>query len=243
MKRILIISYWLLALILIAIVVMSLGYTFPESLFIATFFLPGAFLTLYLPSKLLQDRKRAFKGVVYVTLAIIIAEVFLVMSAHFIILGMRGALSQVDKWENMPEILMNPVFIVIVESAFVAGNYFLWKRLRTRYPDNGRQLSFVSERHNVTVAVCDILYVESNDTETTVVLSDGTRYRNRTPISRWADLLGDSFIRVHRSYLVNTSAVDSMSSDSISVCGICLPVSRNYRDSVREFYHRKLSNG
>ena len=51
-------------------------------------------------------------------------------------------------------------------------------------------------------------------------------------ISQWANLLGDDFLRIHRSYLVNIAVATLASPDSVTVCGTELPVSRKYKDSV-----------
>ena len=55
MKKVIISSYWTIAVLLISLVVMSLGYTFPESLFIAATFLPGAFFSLYFPENFFRE--------------------------------------------------------------------------------------------------------------------------------------------------------------------------------------------
>ena len=91
--------------------------------------------------------------------------------------------------------------------------------------------------------VADILYVESNDTVTNVVLAGGKRFRNKTSISRWEDILGEPFIRVHRSYLVRKDAIDEVTSESVKLGQLSLPLSRSHRDNVRTFYQRKLLKG
>ena len=42
MKRFLIISYWVVSILLVAVVLTSIGYRFLEALFIGSMFLPGA---------------------------------------------------------------------------------------------------------------------------------------------------------------------------------------------------------
>ena len=42
MKRLLIISYWIVSILLVALVLTSVGYQFLEALFIGSMFLPGA---------------------------------------------------------------------------------------------------------------------------------------------------------------------------------------------------------
>ena len=47
MKRLLVISYWVVSVLLVSIVLTSLGYRFLEALFVGTMFLPGALAARY----------------------------------------------------------------------------------------------------------------------------------------------------------------------------------------------------
>ena len=47
MKRFLIISYWVVSILLVALVLTSIGYSFLEALFIGSMFLPGALAAKY----------------------------------------------------------------------------------------------------------------------------------------------------------------------------------------------------
>ena len=84
----------------------------------------------------------------------------------------------------------------------------------------------------MTLHMDDILYVESNDDATTVVASDGRRFKNYTPISQWEAILSPHFIRIHRSFLVNRTAVTRIDVDLLYIDDIHLPISRKYKDAV-----------
>ena len=235
MKKVIIVAYWAIAVLLISLIVLSLGYTFSESLFIGAVFLPGAFFSIYFPERI--SRQGSVKDLVYVLTGTLVAEIFLILSTHFIILEMRNDFDVVGiDYFDLPGILVNPVFIIVIIAAFAAGNYFIWKWLERKYPDMDGKVTFVSERRKVTLMKNEIEYVESNDTQTFVVACDGRRYRNRTPISQWESLLGGQFMRIHRSYLVRRDAVTEVVPDSVSVkCGAVLPVLRGYKDKVNAF--------
>ena len=141
---------------------------------------------------------------------------------------------------DLPGILVNPVFIMVLIVAFAAGNFFIWKWLEKKFPSDNGKVTFVSERHKVSLVKNEIEYVESNDTQTFVVDGGGKRYRNRTPISQWENLLGKDFIRIHRSYLVRRDAVKDVLADSVSLAGgSVLPVSRSYRDKTAQSFAQK----
>jgi DNA-binding LytR/AlgR family response regulator len=84
----------------------------------------------------------------------------------------------------------------------------------------------------VTLLTEQILYVESNDAETWVHTLDGERYRNKTNISQWEQILEDDFLRTHRSFLVNINQVTKMETDSIQLGETSIPVSRKYKEVV-----------
>ena len=76
--------------------------------------------------------------------------------------------------------------------------------------------------------------LESNDTEVRVVTTSGEGHRNKTGIGQWENLLGQEFLRIHRSYLVNTALASLTSPDTVTVGGVELPVSRKYKERVLE---------
>jgi DNA-binding LytR/AlgR family response regulator len=49
-------------------------------------------------------------------------------------------------------------------------------------------------------------------------------------------VLGPGFVRIHRAFLVNRAEMKVLSSESVSVAGKELPVSRKYKDSVQQIY-------
>jgi len=110
MKRFLVISYWVVSILLVAVVLTSVGYSFLEALFIGSMFLPGA-----LAAKYFFPKVKGVKDTVFVTLGILVGEMLLFLIAHYIILTFRVNLPVwVLEWPDIPHILTNPVFIAII---------------------------------------------------------------------------------------------------------------------------------
>ena len=84
----------------------------------------------------------------------------------------------------------------------------------------------------MTLPKDDILYVESNDDATIIVASGGRRFKNYTPISHWEAILVPHFIRIHRSFLVNKTAITRIDVDILYIDDIQLPISRKYKETV-----------
>ena len=216
MKRFLVISYWVVSILLVAVVLTSIGYRFLEALFIGSMFLPGA-----LAAKYFFPKVRGVKDTVFLVLGILMAEILLFLIAHYLILTYRENLPlPMWDWPDLPQILTNPVFIAIILTALAAGSYFFESWLDWKRPTK------------VTLPLEEILYVESNDDITTVIATGDRRFRNKTPISQWEAILSPNFLRIHRSYLVNKEAITRVDGDLLYVDDIELPVSRKYKDAV-----------
>lgn len=234
MKRLLIISYWVVSILLVAILLSSLGYRFVEAVFIGTMFLPGALAAKYFfPKVEYRNRRAGVKNTVYIVLGILVAEMLLFLLAHYYVTMYRKNISE---WTVLPEILTNPIFIAMILTMLATGCYFFESWLNRKRPTPPAPVTFTSFRKPVTLRREEILYVESNDNATTVVATDGRRFKNITPISQWEASLKPQFIRIHRSYLVNKDAVTGVDVDLLNIGDIQLPISRKYKDRVAELF-------
>ena len=203
------------------------------SVFIAALFLPGALAVKYFFSKVsFSNKAEGIKNCVFITLGVIAGEIFLFILAHWTICKMRADTADIYEWSEVPKLLVNPVFIAIMIGAFSVLNVLLEKWLDKKYPSGPKTITFLSDRKPVSLSETEILYIESNDSVTTVYASDGRQFRNKTPISQWEASLGDKFVRIHRSYLVNRSAITSVEAGTVMVGDRQLPVSRKYKDHI-----------
>ena len=232
MKRLLVISYWVLSVLLVSMIVTSLGYGFLEALLLGTVFLPGALAARYFFPKVdFKDRRSGIRDTVFIVLGILIAEMLLFVIVEYYIDYLRQ-----NQPVPPPQILTNPVFITLILTLLATGSYFFETWLDRKRPTPPAPIKFTSERKPVTLSIEEILYVESNDDVTIVYATDGRCYRNITPISRWEAILNPHFLRIHRSYLVNKTAVTGVDVDLLYIGETQLPISRKYRDEVLGLY-------
>ena len=234
MKRLLIISYWIVSILLVAMVLVSLGYRFLEALFIGTLFLPGALAAkFFFPKVNFKKRGTGIKDTIFVVLGILVGEMFLFLVAHYYIHLLReGRYIPPDLMPDIPHLLTNPVFIAIILTALAAGCYFFEAWLDRKRPSAPGPISFTSDRKTVSLPREEILYVESNDDATVVVATGGRRFKNSTSISQWEANLSPRFIRIHRAFLVNRDAITRVDVDLLYIGDIQLPISRKYKDAV-----------
>ena len=152
---------------------------------------------------------------------------------------MPKARKPMDKFYLSLAVMTSVAFLGLILTTLSIGDYFWAKWISKRLKAKGRTITFYSERKSVTLPLTEIAYVESNDTEVRIVTLSGESYRNRTGIGQWENLLGEEFLRIHRSYLVNVNSTSLISPDLVSAAGRELPVSRKYKETVHfEFEHR-----
>ena len=241
MRTLVTILYWMLSVVIAALVVSSAGYTFLESLLMGTMFLPGALGAKYLlPKVSFRKRSEGIQGVIYIVLAILVLEYLLILAAntyiHYQRLGGNGSASNYYQMHEMPlpSMIVNPLFITILVSILAIGGSLIDRWLTVKHPEIETPVTFCSMRKKVTLLPSEIVYVESCDTEVIVHASDGRALHNRTPISQWESLLGPGFVRIHRAFLVNSNHVESYNQDTVKVGEESLPVSRKYQKDLKE---------
>lgn len=230
MKRILLtLSYWTASVFIIALTLMSLDYCFADALFVSISFVPGCLvLRFLLPYVSLSEQKKGIINLILVVSAVVLTDMLLVIWCHIM---MNGFL--ISFYDGFPTILVNPAFISIVMLVLTGGDYVLSRCLKSRFQNEAHPVTFTSDYKKVTLDISEILYVESRDTEVWVYATDDRRFRNKTGITQWENLLGEDFLRVHRSYVVKKSVITYVGSESITLQeGTEIPVSRKYKDSV-----------
>ena len=227
MRTILRIAYWPLAVALLAFILVSMEYTWAQAILIGLIFCPCA-----LALEFLMPKARKLRDKVYLSLAIMVAVIVLIIALHF---GVWTSITQgeIQRIKKVPPMLINPAFLGLILTALAIGDYFWARWLSKRFNTEGRTITFYSERKSITLFVADIAYVESNDTEVRIVTVSGDSFRNRTGIGQWENLLGEGFLRIHRSYLINVAFATLSSPETVRVADTELPISRKYKEIVK----------
>lgn len=222
MKHIIIIGSWMIEIILVAFLLTSLGYSFPQALWLGSMFMPVLLMMKYhLP--MLRFERQNIIGMVCLFLSFLVLEYLLLMFCHALISDFNP---------QMPPILTNPVFIILVLAMLLVFDTWIGFVLDKKFGKTPASVTFTSERTKITLNTSDILYVESLDTETRLHTLEGEVYRSRTPISQWQQILEDDFLRTHRSFLVNSKYIISASEDEVMLGETTIPISRKYKSQA-----------
>ena len=231
-KILLIVGYWIVAMLVTALLLVSLDYDLGQAVLLSMTFLPSALaLAFFLPKvDKSQSRKNRILDTVYIILGVMALAfffIFLCQSLFFSTFNDDGF----RVWD-LPSMLRNPIFIAAILALLAYGHYLLVTWLEKRYPST-KPITFTSDYKKVSLKKEDILYIESRDSEVWIVARDGQTYRNRNGITQWENLLGPGFLRIHRAFLVNLNEATLSSLETVTVAGHELPVSRKYKESVR----------
>lgn len=226
------IAYWAVAIITVAIILLSLDYSFAKALFMSSLFLPGAVAAKFFLAQIKKDgSSKSVMNILYVFGGIAIMEFLLIVCGHRLLEYIEEQ-NPLYLGIGVADILVNPIFVAVIIFLILTGEHFVLQSYKGE-PEVSI-VSFTSDRHKVILSRGDIVYIESNDSEVWIYATEGRRFRNKTGITQWGNVLGEDFIRVHRSYIVNKYFVASVSMESLTLSeGIAIPVSRKYRDSVK----------
>ena len=229
------IAYWAAALIIVAMILLSLDYSFAEALFMSSLFLPGVIAAKFFLAQVRKDASsNSAMNAVYIFGAIAVMEFLLIVCGHRL-------LEYIEKQNplylgiGVADILVNPIFVAVIIFLILAGEHMVLQKYKD--VNEVRTISFTSDRHKIILNRNEIVYIESNDSEVWVYATEQRRFRNKTGITQWENLLGEDFIRVHRSFIVRKEAIQETLSDSLTLAdGTSIPVSRKYREAVASLW-------
>ena len=227
-----IVAYWVAAMLVTALILLSLDYDLWHALMMSLTFLPSAMaLSFFLPKvDSRRGRRQQILDTAYIILGVMVMAFVLIFIIQAVLIRVYSTPSN-REW-FLPAMLRNPVFVAAILALLAFGHYLLVKWLDKRFPTE-KPITFTSDYKKVTLKKEDILFIESRDSEVWISARDGQIYRNRTPITQWENLLGPDFVRIHRAFLVNKAEASLSTPDTVSVAGKELPISRKYKDSAR----------
>jgi DNA-binding LytR/AlgR family response regulator len=104
--------------------------------------------------------------------------------------------------------------------------------MQNKKQDSPGYISFRSDRKMIKVALNDILYIESIKDYIKVITATNTVITKQSISSVEEMLSNEMFIRIHRSYIVALSKIESYNNELVWIAKKELPISRMYRHEV-----------
>jgi DNA-binding LytR/AlgR family response regulator len=98
-------------------------------------------------------------------------------------------------------------------------------------------LEIISNRKMTKIPYDEIIYIESLS-DYIKVITINEEIVSKDKISRLAERLPDIFLRIHRSFIINTDRIKEVSFDELRVDDVRLNIGRSYRKVVKEILKR-----
>ena len=96
-------------------------------------------------------------------------------------------------------------------------------------------LVITANRKKTQIAYDEIMYIESLSDYVLIYTSQET-IRSKMKISHLAQDLPEHFLRIHRSFIVNSHRILSTTNNSIQLENVQLNIGRSYRNEIKEFF-------
>lgn len=90
------------------------------------------------------------------------------------------------------------------------------------------------DRKQVKVNFDEILYIESLKDYIKIHLSK-EQHVTKTSISSFLEKLDDRFVRIHRSYIINTNKITAYTKNDIEINQMEIPIGENFRKNIEAF--------
>lgn len=116
---------------------------------------------------------------------------------------------------------------------YLGENIFLNENLHSEIIQEKSDFIFVrSDRKMIKINFSEINYIESFSDYIKLHLQNNTIITRETITSIEAKLPKNDFIRIHRSFIVSISKIDSFTNEFIEVKNNAIPISRSYKKDV-----------
>jgi two-component system response regulator LytT len=122
-------------------------------------------------------------------------------------------------------------FILLIRHYFVDQQAIVSLEERQAQQESG-YFTIRSNRQTMKVRFDELLYVESLDDYIKMHMAGGEELVSKERISHMELTLPDSFVRIHRSFIVNQEKISSFTREHVVAGGKELPISRTYKQEV-----------
>jgi len=233
-------AYWISILIVFTII---FGFSW-KSYWLAFYFslllLPVVVVTTYVftsvlvPKYLLKGHYKTFALYFFYLLVVSLYMEMLVSVFSFVVIAEANQ-ELVDLEGISIFILGITLYLIVFVSSFIKLFIEFKKRerlvetLKTAQEKNEQQtLTVRVDRKNMLIPLDDMQYIESLS-DYVKIITKKTEYITREKISSLHKKLPDRFVRIHRSFIVNSDKVISFSKTGVSLNHNQLPISRTYK--------------
>lgn len=247
------ISYWIFVLLVLSLTFGLSWGNKTAAFFFVSMLLPIVMGTSYffnyvlVPKFYLTKRYARFAFYTFCTaiVSVYLEIIVLVFSYVYIVdLNYENLSPNASKIALLAVILYLMVFIgsfLLMMSQIVENEQVIQKLLVEKEKVKKSFLEIMSNRRITKIPYDDIVYIESLSDYIKVITID-KEIISKEKISRLSERLPDTFLRIHRSFIINTERIKERSLDEVLVDDIRLNIGRSYRKAVKELLNNNNNN-
>ncbi|WKN42128.1 LytR/AlgR family response regulator transcription factor [Tunicatimonas pelagia] len=236
--------FWLLVIALLTLIFGSSYSNYSEPFLFVGMLIPVVIGTAYFFNHYLVPRylfkKKIAKFVLYSCYLLVVSLYMemLVVTAAFTLLAHYRYDNMLPLATDFPVLAIILYCMVLLYSFISLARQLIINQQKTRdWQDEKRKqenpvLLVRAQRKVNRILPDDIDYLESLGDYVKIHIASSAPITTKEKISKLATTLPDSFLRIHRSYIVNADKVLSYTKEQIQVKEINLPISRTYKKSV-----------
>ncbi|MCF6359605.1 MAG: DNA-binding protein [Cyclobacteriaceae bacterium] len=236
--------FWFITVLILVIAFGRPYGGYPISFYFVSFLLPVIIGTSYIfnsylvPKYLLQKKYLKFALYTFYTIIISLNFEMLVIFLAFTVLANYEYDKMVPAATNIFGLAITMYFIVLIKAfmLLIKTSFGEQEKIQTlEEKQTNLQKGYLvvrADRKNVKILLEEILFVESLSDYVKIATSSGNPIITKEKISGLEQKLASPFIRIHRSFIINSDKVDSFSSETVAINGNELPISRTYKKEV-----------
>jgi two-component system LytT family response regulator len=135
---------------------------------------------------------------------------------------------------NVTDYLLKPFAF---ERFLIAVNKVVAKHEKAARPTETDQKDFIFlnvQKKKVKILLSGIVYIESQR-EYIKIVTAGKEYLSKISTKEIEELLPSKlFRRIHRSFIISISKIESYTAETVIVSGVSIPIGRDYRGALRD---------
>jgi two-component system, LytTR family, response regulator LytT len=215
-----------------------------KAFFFVCFFMPVAIATSYffnyflVPRYLLKGDYFRFGLYLFYTLIGSLYLEMLVITLSFIVLANYSINELSPMMKNSFALAVTVYCIVFIQTSILLIIQLREHRLqidvlKLEQEKNKQQiLSIRSNRQQVQVKLNEITHIESLSDYLKIYLTEQNPIVTKETITSMQELLPSNFLRIHRSFIVNTDFVSQFTTIKVQLGELEIPISRTYKESA-----------
>ena len=245
--------FWVAILSVLTVVFGSVNGNYLESFYFVAMLLPVVVGTAYFFNNYLAPhflfKRKTFRFILY-SIYLLIVSLYLEM----IVITLAFIFLANYQYKNMNPVASNVFvlatalycivffygFILLVRRSFANQRVIQGFEADMAKQQTGFLLLRV-DRQTVRVMQDEIAYLESMGDYVKITTAATRPLLTKEKISKLNERLPASFLRIHRSYIVNSGKIQSYNSEQLRIKDITLPISRTYKKTVLHALEGKVA--